>query len=114
MANKNDKIEVEFSIATLEAEAAKSGSDVKPLNIALKNNVTITFKNPQDLGIFDLLDFADEGEDANVTALLEKILSEEDYAALREYNPNAKVLGLLMDRVTKHYGGAAVSPKSEG
>lgn len=114
MTNKNDKIAVEFSIATLEAEASKGGSDIEPLKVALKDNVVITFKNPQDLGIFDLLDFADEGEDANVTALLEKILSEEDYAALRKYNPNAKVLGLLMERVTKHYGGGAVAPKSEG
>lgn len=114
MANNTDKITVDFNIATLEAEAAKASETIEPLKVALKDNVIITFKNPQDLGVFDLLDFAAAEEDADVTALLEKILSEEDYAALREYNPKGSVLGLLMQKVTAHYGTAASvdAPKS--
>lgn len=109
----SDKINVEFSIATLEAEAKKSSGSVEPLKVALKDNVVITFNDPQELGVFDLLDFAGAEEDADVTELLRKILSEEDYAALREYNPTGRVLGLLMQKVTAYYGTeAAGSPKS--
>lgn len=113
MATKNDKITVGFSIATLEAEAEKAGSGLEPLRVALKDNVIITFNNPQELGVFSLLDFADAGDDADVTDLLQKILSEEDYAALREYNPKGSVLGLLMQKVTDYYGTAAATGDSK-
>lgn len=106
-----DKINVSFSIETLEKEAKKATGSIAPLKVALKDNVVITFNNPQELGVFDLLDFSESGEDANITELLRKILSDEDYEALREYNPSGTVLGLLMQKVTAHYG-VEDSPKS--
>lgn len=99
-----DNIKVDFSIETLEKEAKKASSGIEPLKVALKDNVIITFNNPQELGVFDLLDFSEAGEDANITELLRKILSDEDYEALRNYNPTGTVLGLLMQKVTAHYG----------
>lgn len=105
-----DSKKVSFSIETLEKEAAKAAKAIEPLQVALKDNVVITFRNPQELGVFDLLDFADAGDDANITELLGKILSKDDYAALRDYNPTGTVLGLLMQKVTAHYGVDA--PKS--
>lgn len=109
----SDNIKINFSIEILEKEAKKSSGSVEPLKVALKDNVVITFHDPQELGVFELLDFAGAEDDADVTELLRKILSEEDYAALREYNPTGRVLGLLMERVTAHFGAeAAGSPKS--
>lgn len=99
-----DNIKVDFSIETLEKEAKKTAGSIEPLKVALKKNVVITFSSPQELGVFDLLDFSEAGDDANITELLRKILSEDDYAALREYNPSGTVLGLLMQKVTAHYG----------
>lgn len=99
-----DSIKVDFSIETLEKEAKKSAGSIEPLKVALKDNVVITFNNPQELGVFDLLDFSSAGDDADITSLLQKILSGDDYAALREYNPSGAVLGLLMQKVTAHYG----------
>lgn len=109
----SDKIKVEFSLATLEAEAAKSAKGKEPLRVALKDNVIITFKDPADIGVFDLYDFINAGDSADITELLERLLSEEDYAALREYNPTGKVLGLLMEKVNTYFGTeAANAPKS--
>ena len=114
MANKNDKIKVAYSLATLEAEADKR-TNKEPLQIALKDNKVISFGNPQDgMDGFELLDLLDENSNPDPIAILKASLSEADFELLKANKPSIQALTKLIQMVSEHFGAAASedAPKS--
>lgn len=107
MADK-DKINVGFSLASLEKEIDK-GAQAEPLKVALSGNKIITFKNPADLPFFLLASLDDADSEAGIVDLFKALLAEEDYEALVAENPSGALIGKLFERVSEHYQEATAS-----
>lgn len=105
---KNDSVKVNDSLASLEVEAA-----LEPYRFALSGNKIIEFPDPTAMAWDAAENFLSSLETASASEVLEKWLSEEDFATLKAEKLNLRHMNALMGKVTAYYSGAFGSQGNE-